>query len=115
MNGVATRIVWPPFRWGQLSNQLPVGRNPFNRNTEFENRETGLLVNNKDIDNVIEHLSEASLSDSKEHKSDISISSDSSPTRVGKETSTKSSNLLTHLPQNTLRHASDSPINTKQD
>lgn len=101
---MATRIVWPPSRWGKLSTQIPVGRRPSDHTSELENKESGFLVGEDSIGKG--DSSRINLTDDKEPNSDIDIPTDSLPIGFHKE-KVSSSNLLTHLPQNALRHASD--------
>ena len=117
MNGVATRIIWPPSRWAKLTSELPSGRNPFDHTNE-EKDDVISDVRDSVEDDVI---SDVRNTVKKDVRSDVvgdiqeTITSkmddtdiDSKTLRVDtKSELTGSSNVLTNLPQNARRHASD--------
>jgi sugar-specific transcriptional regulator TrmB len=129
VNGVATRIIWPPSRWAKLTSELPSGRNPFDHTNEEKDDvisdvrdsvKEDVICDVRDSveDDVISDVRDAIKNDirsdiisdiqetitSKMDDTDI----DSKTLRVDtKSELTGSSNVLTNLPQNARRHASD--------
>jgi hypothetical protein len=117
VNGVATRIIWPPSRWAKLTSELPSGRNPF----DHTNEEKDDVIS--DVRDCVEDdvISDVRNTVKKDVRSDVvgdiqeTITSkmddtdiDSKTLRVDtKSELTGSSNVLTNLPQNARRHASD--------
>jgi hypothetical protein len=92
VNGVATRVIWPPSRWAKLTSQLPCDRNPFG------------IHNHKDAeDNVIEQFKDDVIGDV---HSKIEVESNDSQSKT-KSDLVDSSKVLKNLPQNVRRHASD--------
>ena len=98
MNGVATRIVWPPSRWGKLPTQLPVGRNPFVHTSVNTRLQLHSVSDTND-------LLGTNISEDREENNDRSLLPGSF-SRTSNEQS-KPRTLRTHLPKNSLGHASD--------
>lgn len=123
VNGVATKVIWPPSRWGELSNQLPKGRNPFDITTEEHSGDDDVIadviddvigkVRNDDDDCVTCDVGNDSIdindipkttSNSNIDVLDVDLKAWHDKT---KSELTGSSSVLTNLPQNARGHASD--------
>ncbi|CAB4012187.1 mitochondrial inner membrane protease subunit 2 [Paramuricea clavata] len=129
VNGVATRIIWPPSRWAKLTSELPSGRNPFDHTNEEKDdviSDVRDSVKEDVICDVRDSVEDDVISDVRDTvkndvRSDVigdiqeTITSkmddgdiDSKTLRVNSKSElTGSSNVLTNLPQNARRHVSD--------
>ena len=109
MNGVATRVIWPPSRWAKLTSELPYGRNPFDiigehgkqdgvkNDVKSDTINEGVRVENDIRNDVISDVKETHRS-----KSDVE-----SNVLCSNLEHAELNNVLINLPENVRRHASD--------
>ena len=100
VNGVATRIIWPPSRWTKLSNKIPPGRNPFHITSAEPFVEKD---GNNDVKNEIENKNMLDIKETTK----LNVDNENCKVHPKPEREGSSNVMLRNGSENTQTHASN--------